>query len=149
MARMQILFDGFADLAASIDACMGSEVLHQSVDEALVETGKYIQQQLTQAAAPYATKGGGRKGYATGKMFKAIKKDQVVHWYGNVAEVSVGFDLTTDDGWVSIFVMYGTPRMAKDTKIYNAIKGARTQKEVGVIQQEVMQKYITVDYAKR
>ena len=149
MARMGILFDGFSDLAASIDAALGTDALHQAVDDALTETGKYIQKQLTAAASPYARKGGGRKGYATGEMYKTIKKDQMVYWNGNVAEVSVGFDLTEDDGWVSIFVMYGTPRMAKDTKIYNAIKGAQTQREVAKIQQEVMSKYITVDYAKR
>lgn len=148
MARMSILFDGFSDLAEAVDASLGSEALHEAVDEALVATGKYVQQQLTTAAAPYARKGGGRKGYATGKMFQTIKKDQIVHWYGDVAEVSVGFDLTTDEGWVSLFVMYGTPKYSKDSQIYNAIKGAKTQKEVARIQQEIMSKYVNLGMIK-
>lgn len=147
MARMQILFDGFKDLAYAVDACLGDEALHKSVDEALVETGKYVQQQVTSAAASYSKKGGGLKGYATGAMFKAIKKDQIVYWNGSIAEVSVGFDLK--EAFWSLFVMYGTPRMGKDSKIYNAIKGAKTKNEVARIQQEVMSKYITVDFAKR
>lgn len=149
MSRMKILFDGFEDLAYAVDTCLGTEVLHKAVDEALVETGKYVQNQLTEAAAPYATKGGGLKGYATGEMYKAIKKDQVVHWQGYLAEVSVGFNLNEFDGWVSIFVMYGTPRMSKDQKIYNAIKGTKTKKDVEKIQQEVMGKYVHYGYAKR
>ena len=38
--------------------------------------------------------------------------------------------------------MYGTPRMAKDTKVYNAIKGAKTKNDIAKIQQEIMQKYM-------
>lgn len=146
MARMSILFDGFEDLARAVETTMGDQYLKPAVDKALVETGKYIQDQVKKASAPYAIKGGGLKGYATGAMYKSIKKDQNVTWQGNIAEVSVGFDLT--EGWWSLFVMYGTPRMAKDPKIYNAIKSAKTKKEVARIQQEVMSKYITLDDIK-
>ena len=141
MARMQIIFDGFKDLAERIDR-IDSDTLEQAVEDALEATGEYIQKQVEKAAAPYAKKGGGLKGYATGEMFKAIKKDQTVHWYGKVAEVSVGFNLYEFEGWVSIFVMYGTPRMSKDQKVYNAIKGSKTQKEIASIQEEIMLKYL-------
>lgn len=139
MAKMSITFSGFADLAADIDRSGGD--LHKAVDEALTKTGQYIQSQLSSAAAPYAAKG--LKGYATGKMYGDIIKDQIVSWQGSIAEVSAGFNLS-NGGWHSIFVMYGTPRMSKDTKVYNAIKGTRTKKEIEKIQQEVMQKYIKI-----
>ena len=138
MARMSITFDGFKDLAADIDRTGGD--LHAAVDEALTATGKYIQEQVTSAAAVYAGKG--RKGYATGEMFNAIKKDSPVQWQGSVAEVSVGFVLGQKGGWHSIFVMYGTPRMAKDQKVYNAIKGSKTKAEVERIQKEIMLKHL-------
>lgn len=138
MARMSITFDGFSDLAADIDRAGGD--LHAAVDEALTATGNYIQQQVTAAAAPYATKG--RKGYAKGDMYDAIKQDPPVTWSGSVAEVSVGFSLKEKGGWHSIFIMYGTPRIAKDQKIYNAIKGTKTKQEVEKIQQEIMGKYL-------
>lgn len=137
MAKMQILFDGFADLAADIDRS-GAD-LHEAVDEALTKTGKYIQGQLTSAAAPYAAKG--KKGYATGEMYGQILKDSVVQWHGSIAEVNAGFDLS-NGGWHSIFIMYGTPRMAKDQSVYNAIKGSKTKNEIAKIQQEVMKKYV-------
>lgn len=138
MARMSITFDGFSDLAADIDR-MGGD-LHAAVDEALTATGNFIQKQVTSAAAPYASKG--RKGYAKGEMYNAIKQDPPVIWSGSVAEVSVGFSFAEKGGWHSIFVMYGTPRITKDQKIYNAIKGTKTKQEVERIQQEIMGKYL-------
>ena len=142
MAKMSITFNGFVDLAADIDRAGGD--LHKAVDNALEETQEVVKSNLLPAAAIYDRKG--RKGYATGKMYRSIIKDTKIDWIGNVAEVTVGF--STNDGSTiagfmhSIFVMYGTPRMAKDPNIYNAIKGSRTKKDIEKVQQEVMTKYL-------
>lgn len=138
MAKMQIIFDGFDQLAADIDR-MGGD-LHAAVDEALTATQQLIQDNLTTAAAPYSAKG--RKGYAKGNMYKTILKDKRITWKGEVAEVDVGFDLMAKGGWHSIFMMYGTPRITKDQQIYNAIKGAKTRQQIEKLQQETMQKYL-------
>ena len=37
-------------------------------------------------------------------------------------------------GLPSIFLMYGTPRMKKDSKVYNAVYGKKTMDEVSMIQ---------------
>ena len=140
MAKMKILFDGFEDLAADIDRCGGD--VKEAVTEALQKTQDYVSERTSAAASPYASKGGGLRGYATGKMYNTIIKNHKVDWKGHIAEVSVGFKLRTRGGWHSIFVMYGTPRMSKDKKIYNAIKGTKTKKEIAKIQQEVMQEHL-------
>ena len=138
MAKMSIIFDGFENLAAQIDR-MGKD-LHAAVDDALTATQQLIQDNLTTAAEPYAAKG--RKGYAEGDMYKTILKDKRITWMGETAEVDVGFDLKAKGGWHSIFVMYGTPRITKDQKIYNAVKGTKTKQQIEKLQQEVMQKYL-------
>lgn len=140
MAKMHITFDGFRDLAQQIDRSGGD--LKKAVDEALVETGKYVQAEVHNAAAIYDAKG--KKGYAKGNMYKSIINNQIVTWQGNVAEVKVGFNFGVKGGHHSIFVMYGTPRISKDTKLYNSIKGVKTITEVEKIQQEVMLKYLKV-----
>ena len=143
MARMEILFDGFHDLAYTIDA-MGGD-LKAAVNDALTQTGEFIQNQVNQAALPYAH--GGLKGYATGAMFNALKKDNPIIWTSPaVAEVSVGFNLSDKGGFHSIFVMYGTPRMAKDQKLYNSIKGARTRQHVQYIQEEALYSHCDLDW---
>ena len=138
MARMSILFDGFDDLAAEIDRAGGD--LTAAVEDALQQTQEFIQNGLTMAAAPY--NGKGLKGYATGKMFGSIVDDRKIYFKGNVAEVRVGFEL--DKGFHSIFIMYGTPRIKKDQKIYNAIKGTKTQKEIAELQEMVLRKYLNL-----
>lgn len=143
MAKMSITFDGFAKLAEDIDAIGGD--LHKAVDEALEETQFIVQNNLVTAAEVYANKGGGKKGYATGKMYNSIIQDLNIDWKGTVAEVKTGF--TGEGGnfagfMHSIFVMYGTPRMAKDMKVYNAIKGTKTRKEIAKAQEEIMVKHL-------
>lgn len=138
MAKMSITFDGFKDLAEAIDKS-GNDV-RTAVDEALSKSQKLIQQNVTNAAAPYAHKG--LKGYATGEMFKTIIKDGRVEWSGSVATVGAGFKISQKGGFHSIFVMYGTPRMAKDPKVYNSIKGTKTRKEIAALQQKVMESHL-------
>ena len=142
MAKMQILFDGFEDLAYAIDEAGGD--LQAAVDEALTETQEIVKASLLPAAAVYDRKG--LKGYATGKMYQKLIKDTSIEWQGTVAEVNTGFELF-GSGWHSIFVMYGTPKMGKDPKIYNAIKGTKVKKQIAQAQEEIMQKHL--ELAKR
>lgn len=136
MARMGILFDGFKELAIAVDR-MDPKALKPAVEKALNTTGEYVQEAVNEAAYPYAYKG--LKGYATGDMYNALKKDNPVIWKSPfVAEVSVGFNLYEKGGFHSIFVMYGTPRIAKDQKLYNAIKGTRTQHAIAKIQNDIL-----------
>lgn len=138
MARMSIMFDGFKDLAEMVDN-VNPSALKPAVEKALTETAKYVQSNVDDAALPYANKGGGLKGYATGAMYNALKKENPVTWKTPfIAEVSVGFNLHAKGGFHSIFVMYGTPRMAKDPKLYNSIKGTKTKKEVAKIQEDIL-----------
>lgn len=138
MARISITFDGFNDLAYKIDKAGGD--IKTAVDEALTKTQELVQDKVEHAAAVYAN--GGLKGYATGAMYDSIIKDASVKWIGTVAEVGAGFKISQKGGWHSIFVMYGTPRMAKDPKVYNAIKGSKTKSDIAKLQQEVMENHL-------
>jgi hypothetical protein len=143
MAKMSITFDGFEKLAEDIDEVGGD--LHAAVDEALAETQKLVQDNLTSASAIYGRKGGGKKGYATGEMYRTIIQDLQIDWRGTIAEVKTGFsgEGANLSGFMhSIFVMYGTPRMPKNAKVYNAIKGTQTRKQIAEKQEEIMVKHL-------
>lgn len=144
MAKMSIVFDGFKDLAYQIDKAGGD--VEKAVDEALSDTFDVVQSNLEKASAVYSSKGGGRKGYATSDMYHAIKKDRKIYWKGTVAEVGVGFNLDKSfkGGYHSIFIMYGTPKIAKDSKVYNAIKGTKTKKDIAEAQKKAMIKYLKI-----
>ena len=142
MAKMSIVFDGFSDLAQAIDKAGGD--LKEAVDEALAKTQDLVQENVRSASTVYSGKG--LKGYATGAMVRSIMASESPEWHGSIAEVGSGF--TTNGGATmagflhSIFVMYGTPKMTKDQKLYNAIKGTRTRKQIAEIQQEVMNEHL-------
>lgn len=138
MSKMSIVFDGFTELAEELDKV--SKDIKPAVNEVLVETEKLMQNKTSSAAEPY--NGDGKKGYGEGDMYKAIIKGNRVTWEGNVASVGTGFDLKAKGGYHSIFVTYGTPRINKDTKLYNAMRGPRTRKEIADLQEKIMQKYI-------
>ena len=147
MAKMSITFDGFEKLAEDIDAIGGD--LKPAVDEALEETQFIIQSNLVSAASVYSGKG--VKGYATGEMYSSIIQDLRINWKGLIAEVNTGF--TGEGGKLSgflhsIFVMYGTPKMAKNVKVYNAIKGTATRKEIAKKQEEIMLKHLELEKGK-
>lgn len=145
MAKMEIVFDGFKDLMARIDKAGGD--MKKAADEALTSTAKLVQSNVNAAASPYASKG--RKGYATGEMFRSIIQSYHPTWETpSVAAVNVGFDLKAKGGFHSIFVMYGTPRMQKDTKLFNAIKGAKTKKQIDEVQQKALEKHLAIGGAK-
>lgn len=77
----------------------------------------------------------------SGRTKRSIKDNVEVNWEGHIASVGVGFDIG-NGGLASVFLMYGTPRMKKDTKVYNAIYGAATRKKVAELQKEIFSKAI-------
>ena len=136
MAKMIVKFDGLESLARRIDEIEGT--VQDAADEALTKVQRYVQENTRHAAAKYSK--GGTK-YSTGKMKAAVKPDSGPEWAGTVASVHVGFEIYAagGGGMHSIWRMYGTPRAAKDVNLYNAIRGARTRKQV----REIMEKVFT------
>lgn len=108
-----------------------------AAEEALTATSDLIAENLKTAASPYA--GRGRKGYATGRMYSTITNGGV-EWDGSTATVRAGFKIK--DALESIFIMYGTPRIAKDQKVYNAIMGTKVKKEIKERQEEILLEYM-------
>lgn len=59
-------------------------------------------------------------------------------WVGTRASIDVGFDLK-NGGMPSIFLMFGTPKMKKDQKLYNAMFSNKTKQKIKEIQEEVFE----------
>lgn len=145
MARMQIIFDGFEKMAER----MKPETLKSAVNEALTETQKYIQSNVRKASEPYKSKSDAHP-YVTGRMYKSILEDEQVQWESTIASIRVGFNLgDKKGGFHSIFLMYGTPKKnkkkekKKDIALFNAIRGAKTKKEIAEIQKRIMERYLS------
>lgn len=99
------------------------------IGEALQKSKEYVDEQAHAAM---------KKHHRTGKTESTILDSASVEWEGHLASIKVGFDIS-GGGLPSIFLMYGTPRMAKDSKLYNAVYGPKTKREVKEIQEKIFQ----------
>ena len=143
MGRANVSITGnlFGELARRIDKAGGD--LKAAVDEALTESSSVFQNEVRHGAAAYAH--GGRKGYATGEMYKAILPNQRPIWVGDsIAYIKGGYDLKKQGGFHSIFVMYGTPRYAKDQKVWASMKGNEVRTRIANMQKLIMQRHLDI-----
>lgn len=125
-SKFGLTFDGFNDLMAELDSLEGD--LKQVTSECLEVAHEIITPKVHEAM---------RKHHQTGVTEKSIKDKSNVEWTGTTASVDIGFKVR-DGGLPSIFLMYGTPKMKKDTKLYNAIYGKKVRDEIAEKQQDIL-----------
>lgn len=126
MAKIEMQFDGFTDVIHQLEQL---EVdVRETVTDALQEAGQLVTEQARAAIQPHRR---------TGKTEASLIENPPVEWTGTQAAVNVGFDIN-NGGLPSIFLMYGTPRMKKDTNLYNAFYGAQTQKKIEQIERDAL-----------
>ena len=75
-------------------------------------------------------------GESTGELASSLGLSKVLVGKDGNANIKVGFDIR-HGGLPSIFLMYGTPRTKKDTKLYNDIYGNKTKHKIAEIQKEI------------
>jgi hypothetical protein len=129
--RIGLQFSGFQEMAARLDELQGD--LQRTTEEALIKSKEVVTAKLLEATnkANYPAQGK----YSTGRTRQSIDTTQNVTWQGTTAEINVGFDLKKS-GLTSIYLMYGTPRMAKVQAIYDAVYGSRVKAEIKRVQKE-------------
>ena len=122
--KIGLEFDGFEEMIAKLESLNGD--VKQAVDGSLRVAHDTITPKV-QADM--------QKHKRTGRTAGAIVERNDVTWEGTTASVKVGFQF--QEGLASVFLMYGTPRMAKDSKLYNDIYGSRVKKEIAKKQEQI------------
>ena len=128
--KLTLDFSCLGEYAEILDKIGGN--LEKTAEKALQESHKLVTEQLHQDM---------KRHRQTGVTEKSIKDDSTVTWEGTTAVIDVGFKIS-EGGLPSIFLMYGTPRMAKDQKIYNDVYGGRTKKKIQEIQRKIFDEAI-------
>lgn len=122
--KFQLEFDG---LDYYLDKLKSLETdIEPVVEDALKKSAEYVTEQADAAIAKHDD---------TGATHESLVKNAEVKWTGTTAEIKVGFDIS-NGGIASIFLMYGTPTMTPDKKLYSAIYGAKTKKAVKALQEK-------------
>ena len=125
MPKFGIEIEGLDDIINQLDE-LGADI-KEVAEKALKATHEYVTNEVENAIKPHKY---------TGATEKSIKRKSEIGWNGSVAESHVGFDISKG-GLPSIFLMYGTPRMKKDQKLYNAIFGKKTNEKIRQIQEDI------------
>ena len=139
--KFSLNFDGFLDYAREIDN-LGGNNLHQAVENALTASKDYVNNEVSKAMdnSRYNFDG---TGYSKGKAKASLEKisQLPVEWDGTSAKAYIGVDLS--EALEVVFIIHGTPHMAKDKNLYNAIKvKGKYKKQVEEIQKEEFNKVI-------
>ena len=115
--RMRLETSGFEELLAALDQAGVDS--RKAAEKALIEGKKAVTPGIEQAIASH---------HLTGRTEASLDRKDEVRWEGTVAAIDVGFHIR-QGGLPSIFLMYGTPRIAPDKRLYNSIYGAAAQKK--------------------
>lgn len=116
-----ITLEGFDELIAKLDSLNGN--VKRAVTDCLQQSQEVISEKLETDM---------KKHKRTGDTARAIVKNTPVKWSGTKASVDVGFRFA--EGLPSVFLMYGTPRMKKDSKLYADVYGKKTRDEIARMQ---------------
>lgn len=123
--KTRIEFDGFDEVIKRLEKLNGD--IKGTTEKALKETHKIITKQAREAIVPHKE---------TGVTEKSLYTKGEVEWIGTLASVETGFSIR-NGGLASIFLIYGTPRMKKDQKMYNAFWSRKTQEKIKKIQEDI------------
>ena len=130
-------FVSVRDFAEQIDELAGGKAVKEAVENALKATDEYVTAEVDKAVAS------SRYNFErSGETKKSIDRDTTVEWEGNLASAKAGFNIS-GGGLPYIFLMYGTPTIAPDTKLKNAARGeGKHRKKIKEIQQEEFSKVL-------
>ena len=133
-------FKGFLDLAEDIDQMYGEDMLLNAAEQALTNTKEYVNGEIAEALADSKYNFDEGNGYAQGTAKESLAEvaKMPVEVNGTVVTAYAGVDL--EKAPEALILAYGAPHIAKDTKLYNAIKvKGKVKKEVERIQRKVFE----------
>lgn len=123
-------FPLYDTLKARLDE-VGGDATKKAVESALKKSHDFATDQLASAMIPHNK---------TNTVSDSLSRDSQIEWTGTEASIKVGFDINKG-GLPSIFLMYGTqvhgqPHVTPDRKLYDALYGPTTKKQIQKIQEE-------------
>lgn len=124
--RMSNQTKGLEELIGRIDKAGGD--MKAAVDQALTKGKEAVQPDIEEAIARHRR---------TGRTEASLDNDMRVTWDGTVGSIEIGFHIR-NGGLPSIFLMYGTPRVQPDKKMYNAIYGPTARRKAKEAEEEAL-----------
>ena len=125
MPRLTLDMSGFDDLLRQLNQ-IGADT-EKATDEALTKVFKSVTYKAENAIQKPNLPAQGKYSNEQ-RTEKSLKHDPRVEWKDTTASIKTGFDMKKS-GLTSIFLMYGTPKMAKVQGLYDAFFSDKTKTE--------------------
>ena len=135
--KVTLEFDGLDEMLKDLENFDGA--VKKATETALQETAKQTQQKIDKIFIKSNMPAKGK--YATGRTKRSILHNSKVYWEGTVASIDIGFDFDKS-GLISVFLMYGTPKMKPVKGLKATIYGKKAKEERTKIQKDVFNKFI-------
>ena len=132
MAKITIEFDGFDEALKRFEEM--EKDLKPVVEKALEKTHRIMTPGIESAITPH---------HMTGRTEASLHSTPKVKWIGNVGKIDVGFNISKG-GLPSIFLMYGTPKMRPDMKLWDAFFGSNVKKKVSDAQKRIVMEELSL-----
>lgn len=135
--KFSLNFDGFLDLTREVDK-LGEGLLIQATKEAIQATKDYVNAEVEKAMNTSKHSFIDGEGYSKGKAKRSLEEvaSMPVQIIGTNVVAYAGVDMK--EAPEVVILATGTPHIAKDTKLSNAIRvKGKIRKEVDRIQKEV------------
>lgn len=132
--KIGLQFVGFDEAIRDLEKLEGD--VKKTTEKALFESKKVATNELLNATTKSNYPAKGR--YSIGTLRRSIDLTKNVEWEGMTASINVGYDFDKS-GMESIFLMYGTPRMAKVQTIYDAVYGPKVKRQISKTQLKVFE----------
>lgn len=123
--KAYIEFNGFNEVIARLHALEGN--VKEVTEDALKKTKRHVHEKLKDAMQKH------NQSFTT---IHSLDDQSTVEWVGSTASIDIGFHVHKG-GLPSIFLMYGTPRMDKDPKLYGAVYGKKVRNEIKKMQEDM------------
>lgn len=138
--KIGLQFKGWHELLNGIEKVYGESGLKEAVNNGLKASKNVVNSKAKKAISKSNLPARGKYSAAP-HLVSFLDNDFDVKWSGYTGEIGVGFDMD-GKGVVSIYLMYGTPKMQPAKGLRDAFYGKKTKKEIQEIQKEAISKYI-------
>ena len=131
--KMSMETKGLDELLARIDGAGGN--MKEAVTKALVEAKEAVTPEIESAIRAHRR---------TGNTEASLDTDMTVDWAGPYGSIDIGFHIR-QGGLPSIFLMYGTPRMAPDKRLLDSVYGSAARKKFNQAAEEALAQLMRED----
>lgn len=138
--KIGLQFTGWKELVSNIEKTADEAAMKEAVEGSLKATKGIVNSKVKKAMSKSNLPAKGKYSRVP-HVIDSLDQSFDIIWSGYTGSINVGFDIE-GKGLVSVFLMYGTPKMKPVNELRDAFYGKKTKKEIREIQKEAINKYI-------